>query len=213
MNKKAFHRINGIFLTAFVAIHMATHLSGLWGIDAYAATQNVLRYFYRNPIVEPLLLASFVVQAGIGFGLATNNFLRKMGEKWSRRQTLSGLIFLIFILQHLVAMGVTRWVGGLDTTFFWPASVMSASPFRWYFAPYYFLGISALFVHLGCAVRLHLLQRQLPNMAGNAFWLISTSGVLIALTVNAILLGAFYDIRLPPEWIGYLKNPVPGYQL
>lgn len=211
MNIKKIHRINGAFLAVFVVLHMATHLSGLLGVDAYFATQNVLRHLYQNIVVEPILLTSFVVQIGFGVRLVATSFKRKMAEKWARRQAISGLIFLFFISQHLIAMSVTRWVDGLDTTFFWPASVMSGSPFYWYFAPYYFLGVSAMFVHLGCAARLHLLRRKSRSAAQSTFWAITSVGIAIAVLIDMTLLGAFYDITIPEQWLAYLQKFVPAY--
>lgn len=212
MNKRTFHRVNGIFLAIFVALHMMTHLSGLWGIDTYETTQKMMRILYRNVIIEPVLLMSMVLQIGVGIALIRKNFRRKMAEKWARRQTLSGLIFLFFIVQHLPAMALARWVEGLDTSFFWPASVMSGAPFYWYFTPYYFLGVTAMFVHLGCASRLYLLRQKSPVAAVYAFWTVSSAGALIAILLVCMLLGVFYEIELPPEWITYLNQFVAGYR-
>lgn len=211
MNVKSIHRKTGLLLTVFVLLHMITHLSGLFGLEAYFAMQNALRQIYRNIVIETLLLSAFAIQIVLGIRLITTNFRRKLGEKWSRRQTLSGLVLLVFVSQHLIAMSVTRWVYALDTTFYWPAAVMSGPPFYWYFAPYYFLGVSAIFVHLACAVRLHLLRRKCHAAAGPAFWSITVCGVLIAVVINLILLGAFFDIALPDQWLGYLQKFIPSY--
>lgn len=211
MNIRSIHRINGLFLAVFVVLHMATHLSGVLGIETYNATQNALRLLYRNLVIEPILLMSFVVQIALGVRLVTQNFKRKMAEKWARAQAISGLTFLFFISQHLIAMSVTRWGDGLDTTFYWPASVMSGPPFFWYFAPYYFLGVAAMFVHLGCAARLHLMRRKSRNAARLAFWGIAIFGVAIAALIDLMLLGAFYDITIPDQWVGYLQKFLPTY--
>lgn len=207
---RAFHHVNGTVLILFIALHMLTHLSGLFGIEAYQSTQSTLRYLYRNTVVEPVLLLSFGLQITIGAYLFVKTFKRRMAERWARAQAISGAIFLFFITQHLIALCFTRWVEGLDTTFFWPASVMSRPPFYWYFAPYYFLGISAMFVHLACAGRLTFLRQRQPNAARRVFWVTTCSGILIALAVDLMLLGAFYDITLPDQWTAYRSKLIPG---
>lgn len=207
---RTFHRMNGTILIVFIALHMLTHLSGLFGVEAYQAMQSALRYLYRNTVIEPVLLLSFGLQVAIGTYLLTKSFKQRMTERWARTQAMSGIIFLIFIVQHLIALGITRWVEGLETTFFWPASVMSRPPFYWYFAPYYFLGISAMFVHLACAGRLTFLRQRQPNAARRVFWVTTCSGILIALAVDLMLLGALYDITLPDQWTAYLSKLIPG---
>jgi succinate dehydrogenase/fumarate reductase cytochrome b subunit len=132
--------------------------------------------------------------------------------RWDKVQVISGAVFLWFIIEHLIAMVLARWIDGLDTDFYWPASVMSSAPFVWYFTPYYFLGVVGLFVHLGCGLRLYLIRTGRKAMAGTAFWGISVTGIVPALLINAMLSGAFYEIRLPQDWIGYLQQFVPTYR-
>ena len=211
MNARKLHRLNALFLTVFIMLHMATHISGLWGIEAYNATQKALRQLYRNPVVEPLLLTSSVSQIVLGAILLVRATRRGLRGFWSRVQVISGGIFLWFFTEHLIALVLARWVDGLDTDFYWPASVMSGAPFTWYFIPYYYLGVSALFVHIGCAVRLHLIRTGQRQTAKQAFWVFTVFGVILATLINSMLLGMFYDIRLPDDWINYLRQFVSGY--
>jgi succinate dehydrogenase/fumarate reductase cytochrome b subunit len=213
MKTKTLHRVNGTVLAVFVFMHMVTHLSGLFGIAAYSATQSAMRHIYRNPITEPVLLLAFTLQVGIGVLLLSKGFKRKLAERWARTQVLSGLILALFINQHLAALIFTRWADGLDTTFYWPASVMSDAPFYWYFAPYYFLGVCAMFVHLACAIRLNLLRRKHPHAARRLFWATSLAGIVVAVAINLMLHGLFYDIVLPEQWVAYLHKYVPDYGL
>lgn len=213
MTAQSLHRVTGAILVLFVLLHMITHLSGLWGIDSYTAMQGRLRLIYRNPVVEPLLLIAFAAQVVLGLRLGLRGIRRKLAQPWPRLQVVSGLIFAFFILQHLTAMAMARWIDGLDTGFYWPAAVMSSAPFYWYFTPYYILGVTSLFVHLGCALRLMLLRRGHRAAALRAFWLISALGAGLALVIVAMLLGAFYDITLPPEWQGYLRKFIPSHGL
>ena len=211
MTARKLHRLNALLLTAFIMLHMATHLSGLWGSETYNTTQMALRLLYRNPVIEPLLLASSVSQIILGAILLIRTVRRGPRGVWSRVQVISGGIFLWFFTEHLIALVLARWIDGLDTNFYWPASVMSGAPFTWYFIPYYFLGVSALFIHIGCAVRLQMIRTGRRQSAIGVFWLVTIFGIILATLINSMLLGVFYDIHLPDDWIGYLRQFVAGY--
>ncbi|NDW46155.1 hypothetical protein [Ruegeria sp. PrR005] len=211
MIARKIHRWNGAVFAAFLLLHFITHLSGLWGVNAYNATQDVLRLIYRNPVVEPLVLTSALVQMGLGLKLLIARVRRGLREPWARAQVISGGLVLYFMTEHVIALALARWVDGLDTNFYWPASVMSGAPFTWYFIPYYSLGVIALFVHLGCAFRLILLRRGARAQARAVFWGMTLAGGTIAALIVAMLLGAFYDIALPPDWLAYLRQFVPGF--
>ncbi|PCH67999.1 MAG: hypothetical protein COC12_10745 [Rhodobacteraceae bacterium] len=211
MSLRKIHRWNALFLGSFILLHMATHLSGLWGIEVYNAVQKTLRLLYRNPIVEPLLAASVLVQMGLGLWLLLQGLRRRLRSKWGRVQAISGMVFLFFLTEHMLAFVLARWVNGLDTNFYWPASVMSGPPFIWYFVPYYFFGVVALFIHMGCGFRLGLLRRGRKRAAINVFWGTTIAGGLIAGLIVLTLLGVFYRIELPGAWVAYLRQFVAGY--
>ncbi|MCY0154356.1 hypothetical protein OEG86_21395 [Hoeflea alexandrii] len=88
---------------------------------------------------------------------------------------------------------------------------MSGAPFIWYFLPYYFLGVVALFVHLGCGIRLALFRSNLRSYATIGFWALSALGLAMAVTINLTLMGVFFEIELPPAWLTYLQGFVAGY--
>ncbi|VVT05466.1 hypothetical protein [Hoeflea sp. EC-HK425] len=211
MTPLLFHRWNSAFLALFIILHFATHLTGVAGIEAYNTVQSALRLIYRNPVVEPFLLLSVVLQIGIGLLLLIRKTRRGLRGRWAYAQVISGFIVLFFLAQHLSAMALARWVEGLDTNFYWPASVMSGAPFIWYFLPYYFLGVVALFVHLGCGIRLALFRSNLRPYATVGFWALSTLGLAMAVTINLTLMGVFFEIELPPAWLTYLQGFVAGY--
>ena len=201
-----FHRQNALFLGVFILLHMATHLSGLWGIEAYNSTQDLMRQIYRFPPVEILLFASISLQAVAGAYLLRTTWRRGMRSFWGKIQLISGLIVIVFLVQHLPAFALARWMDGMDTNFFWPAAVMHSAPLNWYFTPYYFLAVLALFVHLGCALRLICLRQGQRARAATAFWSAAATGVLLGALICAMLLGWFYDITLPEEWQLYLQK-------
>jgi succinate dehydrogenase/fumarate reductase cytochrome b subunit len=211
MTAHRLHRFNAIFLAVFIAAHFATHLSGLWGVETYNAVQNAVRIVYRQPLIEILILASAALQAGLGIKLLISAARRGVVGIWSWIQVTSGAVFLIFLVEHLIALGFARLAFGLDTNFYWPASVMSGPPFTWYFIPYYFLGVLALFVHVGSALRWILVDQGRIKTAAVTFWTLTLVGTVISGLIVAMLLGTFFEINLPPEWIEYLRVFYPTY--
>ncbi|MDZ4315223.1 MAG: hypothetical protein U0989_10735 [Azonexus sp.] len=211
MTARRLHRFNSLFLAIFIVAHIATHLSGLWGIETYNAVQNGLRIIYRYPPVEIMVLASAAFQALLGAKLLISAIRRGVVGIWHWIQITSGAIFLIFLLEHLIALGFARLTFGLDTNFYWPASVMSGPPFTYYFVPYYFLGVLSLFVHVGVALRFTLVDRGKFKAAKIIFWTITLLGTAISGLIVSTLLGAFFEINLPTEWVKYLRAFYPAY--
>jgi len=211
LSYKALHRTTAILVLAFVAIHMITHISGLWGIATYNTVQNTFRVAYQNPFLEPILLISVVFQLASGLILLIRKTRRGLRGPWDRVQVLSGGVILFFTTQHLISFTISRWIDGLDTNFYWPASVMSGAPFIWYLVPYYFAGVTAMFIHVGNASRLHFLRSQNKAAATRYFWALTGLGITLAITIELMLAGAFFDVTLPPDWITYLQWFVPSY--
>jgi succinate dehydrogenase/fumarate reductase cytochrome b subunit len=211
MTIKNIHRWNAMFLMAFIVFHMINHASGLWGIAAYNTVQDVLRVVYRNPFIEPLLLGSCLIQIVFGGVLIYRGYRRLLKTAWGKVRVISGGLVLYFLGEHLLALVLARWVDGLDTNFYWPASVMSGPPFTWYFVPYYIMGVATLFTHIGCAVRL-VLRREGYSTLGTAIAIaLIVFGVALGAFIVSILLGSYYHIQLPDEWVAYLRRFVSSY--
>lgn len=207
------HRFNAIFLAAFILLHFATHLSGLWGIEAYNSVQSEFRKIYREPIVEWAVLISITLQILLGGTLLIDRIkVKGITGFWGWLQVVSGVVFLVFMAQHLYSLGMARLYFTLDTNFYWPASVMSGPWFIYYFAPYYFLGVFALFAHIGAGARFVLADRGYQRSArilGVGFVI---SGAVIGMIIPPIIAGAFFPIELPGEWIEYLRFYDPEFE-
>ena len=128
---------------------------------------------------------------------------------FGRTQAISGVLVLLFISIHLGAFATTRWLDGLNTNFYWPASVMIGPPYTTFFGPYYFFGVMAIFVHIGCALRLFFIRASQHTAGWVGFWLTSAVGLCLALLINLMLRGTFFPIDLPLEWVTYLEKLIP----
>jgi len=200
------HRLNAIALAGFITIHMATHVSGLWGIEAYNTVQTALRTIYQFPPFEAALLVSITAQLVIGMILLVGRLRQGRPQGfWSWLQILSGGAFFIFMAQHLYSFAMARLYFDLDTNFYWPASVMSGPWFIYYFWPYYMLGVFAVFAHGAAGVRFALLDRGADRAARTVPAALIGVGAALAVIIPPIIAGAFYNIDLPQEWIDYLR--------
>ena len=201
-----------MFLFAFIVMHMITHLSGVFGIENYNAVQSAFRVVYRNVIVEVVLLVSISAQLVIGAVLlARRTRSGRISGFWGWLQILSGGYFLLFMVQHLYSLGMTRLYFDLDTNFYWPASVMSGPWFVYYFTPYYVLGVFSVLAHIGAGLRFGLIstgKAVLANRVGVSFLVVAA---VIALAIPPIIAGALYPIELPQQWIDYLRFYSPTF--
>ncbi|VAV90144.1 hypothetical protein MNBD_ALPHA06-706 [hydrothermal vent metagenome] len=209
---RRFHKLSALILFAFVLAHMLNHVSGVFGIETYNAVQKALRTVYRFAPVEALLLLLVSGQLLLGATLLVRALRRGRPKGfWAWTQILSGGMLFLFLSQHLYAIYMARLVLKVETDFYWPAAVMSSPPFSWYFTPYYFLGVLALFSHIGVGVRYWALDANRPKLANQLGIGFILAGILIGITIILVLSGALFEIPLSPKWVAYLQYYVPSY--
>ncbi|MDC7718916.1 hypothetical protein PQU95_17070 [Vogesella sp. DC21W] len=151
MNLRTLHRLSAFLIAAFAAVHIANHLASLASISAHLRFMEVARALYRQPFVEGILLACVTFQCASGLWLVFAGWKQRRGTvAWV--QAASGFYLALFLLIHVAAVMFGRAALGLDTNFFYAAAGIHVPPFQYFFVPYYFLAVVALFIHLGCAV-------------------------------------------------------------
>ena len=193
------HRTSAWVIGVYVAIHLFNHLWALKSVDAHVQFMESFRYVYRNTFVEVLLLACVTFQIVSGV-----YFIRK---RWGQRhgffdgvQAISGGYLAYFLLVHLGAVLFGRAALKLDTNFYYAAAGMHVPPFQYYFVPYYFLAVVAIFGHIACAV--HWLTRDNLSGATRSYfgYTILAVGVVTAALIVTAFAGAFYEINVPQEY-------------
>ncbi|MBS9718153.1 hypothetical protein ACFFUT_12825 [Pseudohalocynthiibacter aestuariivivens] len=206
------HKINAVFLIVFLVLHLATHLSGIFGISTYNSVQSALRLIYGNLLVETVLIVSIVTQLIVGAILLVRSLRRgKPVGFWPWAQVLSGGFFFVFMAQHLYSLWFARVIFDLDTNFYWPASVMTGPPFIYYFIPYYFFGVWAVITHIGVGVRYRVLDAGNKIAADRVGVGIIVAGAFVSALILPILSGVFFEIEMPQEWIDYLRFYDPDF--
>lgn len=209
MTAKSVHRALSALLCLFVPMHLLGHLAGLAGQPAFDRVQALLRPLYRNPVVEPVLIAALLMQAGLGLLLLWHRGRKGWRPGLMRWQSLSGLIVALFVLQHIPAMLAARHLAGLDTTYWWPASVASTLPFAVYFWPYYLAGVAAFCLHLGIGLAMVLRRQGKADAARRVIAASAAIGLALGLAILAGISGQVQPVDLPPEWQGYLAALMP----
>ena len=192
---RVFHRATAIIVVLFVVAHLSNHLAALASLDAHLRLMEQLRLVYRQPVIEVFLLGCVSLQALTGLRLV-----------WLRRKTRSGVIELLqaasgaymalFLLIHVAAVLVGRAVYGLDTNFHYAAAGLHVYPFQYFFAPYYFLAVTALFAHLGCAVSWYVDSRVRVWAVG----IFLCIGVALSTLICAALMGKVYPYEVPERY-------------
>lgn len=192
------HRISALVIVAYTFVHLVNHLVGLGGIDSHISFMTMARLVYRFPLVEVLLLSAIALQIYSGITFVARIWKHSQGLiSWL--QAGSGAYLAFFFLNHVGAVILGRTLFHLDTNFYFAAAGFHVPPFQFFFAPYYFLAVLALFIHLGC--HLYWQFQTKPQLVRLLAVSLPTSiGFVISLLILLSLAGVFYPVQIPPEY-------------
>jgi len=199
MRLRSMHKGSAILLGTFVSLHTANHLASLHSVALHIAVMNVLRGLYRQPAVELLVLSCAAFQAASGIVLVVRSWSARSGfVAWL--QAISGMYLAFFMLVHVAAVLFGRIVLRLDTNFFYAAAGLHVHPFEWFFAPYYFLAILALFAHAGCALSWQF-RKSKPMIRRAILAAAIAAGFIISSLIDASLAGAIEPLDVPSKYL------------
>lgn len=195
---KKVHFITGITISLFIVTHLLNQLSIIFGEEFYQSFMTATRLVYRNILVETILLLAVLLQVFSGAKL--------LGKKWKRQLNsydkffvYSGLYLSFFLLAHVAAVMVTRFVLEQDTNLYFGTAVLNAFPYVLLFAPYYGMAIIAFITHLACIYRVKRLQTANADLAKTN----QQTKVIILLGIALtflILFHMIYAIEIPLEY-------------
>ncbi|WP_193161912.1 hypothetical protein [Microbulbifer hainanensis] len=193
------HRLSACVIGAFVIVHVFNHLLAVQGIDAHIDFMESFRHLYRQPAIEALLLGCVLFQICSGVLFIKNRWGQRRGF-YDRLQAISGGYLAFFLLNHVGAVLYGRSLLHLDTNFYFAAAGIHVPPFQFYFVPYYFLAVVAVFSHLACAA--HWLTRARLTQKGRN-WIgcaIISCGAAVSLIIILALSGSLYPVDIPGEY-------------
>src|SRR5690349_2532561 len=99
-------------------MHLCNHLYSVAGVDKHIAIMKSLRLFYRNILVETILLMAVLVQVISGIKLFRKN--RKLAfSSFAQFHIWTGLYLAAFFVIHVGAVLVGRTFLNLDTNFYY----------------------------------------------------------------------------------------------
>ncbi len=197
------HHWSGIVMAAFLLLHAGNHLFALGGPAAHIQVMRLLRKVYRFPPVEALLLLCVLGQILTGLLLVWQKGFRGR-SRYDMLQTVSGLYLAFFMIYHVRAVLVGRWMYHAETDFYFAAGVANHYPEKLFFIPYYTLSLLSSFLHLACVhrqIKLARLHPASPEIAAAArrlihrqtFWIMS-GGVVVTTLIMLSLTGVLYPI-------------------
>ncbi|MEO8247786.1 MAG: hypothetical protein ABI589_00300 [Burkholderiales bacterium] len=212
MHTRALHRASAIALLTFALAHLANHLASLSSVSLHIAFMEVLRHVYRQRVVESLLFLCVAFQVLSGLFMVIRGRKGRHGFiPWL--QAASGVYLAFFLLVHVSAVLFGRAVLRLDTNFYFAAAGFHVAPYQYFFAPYYLLGVLALFTHVGCA----LYWRMPAGSRGPralAVALPVVFGGIVSLLIVLSLAGLLRPVAVPAEYKATYANTdvQPGHR-
>jgi hypothetical protein len=196
---KKIHYLSGLFISVFVALHLTNHLAAIGGAEAHINTMQILRPFYRNPVVETLLLMAVVVQ--IISGIKLWRVARKKSTSFFHQLHIwSGLYMAVFFLIHVGAVMAGRWVLHLDTNFYFGVAGLNYFPSNLFFIPYYVLAILSFFAHVASVHQKKMKHPVLGLSASKQAVCILMLGALVTLAIFYGLTNHFTGVKIPAEY-------------
>lgn len=192
------HSTSAIVIAAFACLHIANHLAALAGIPAHIAFMVAARKLYRQPVVEIPLLLCLGLQVTTGIWFVIRGWKQRQGRvAWL--QASSGALLALFLLVHVGAVLYGRTVLHLDTNFYFAAAGFFVAPNPYFFAPYYFVGVLALFTHLGCAAY-WFFQTSPPGTRVLAIALPMLIGAVVSALIVLSLAGKLQPVEVPAKY-------------
>lgn len=199
MRIKRLHFISGVTISIFIALHLLNHLSSIFGMEYHIDLMDRLRLIYRNVWIETILLLAVLIQifSGIKLFLST----RKKGVGFYRKlQIWSGLYLAFFLIIHVTAVLVGRYILDLDTNFYFGVAGLNTFPFNLFFIPYYSVAIIAFFGHVA-AIHAQKMKKSIFGISVNhQSMIILCIGIFVSILVLYGLTNGFAGVEIPEEY-------------
>ncbi|UTW65330.1 hypothetical protein KFE94_11765 [bacterium SCSIO 12643] len=196
---KRAHYISGLTITLFVIFHIINHLFSVFGADQHIAFMNKIRWIYRQPIFEAILLISVAMQIITGLNLFRSKF-KAAQNRFEKLQVWSGLYLAIFFLIHVSAVLTGRYILELDTNFYFGVAGLNTFPLNLFFMPYYSLAVMALFGHIAAIHYSKMTSEIFGLSVKNQTWIIILTGIIVSIIILFGSTNGFKGIEVPPEY-------------
>jgi hypothetical protein len=193
------HYFSGLLIATFVGLHLINHGWSIFGVEEHIELMNTMRLFYRNIIIESILLVAVLIQIISGLHLFRTN-RKKAKLFFDKLQLWSGFYLAIFLMIHLGAVLGGRIILDLDTNFYFGVAGINTFPFNLFFVPYYSLAIISFFGHVA-AIHNKKMKSNIMGMSP----IVQSIGILllgfcITLFIFYGLTYRFQGVQIPAEY-------------
>jgi len=193
------HCLSGFIISIFIALHLFNHTISIVGVEQHIAFMNKMRYYYRNTVTESFLLLAFFLQIFTGLQLFFKQ--RKLVRtKFEKLHLWTGLYLVFFLIFHIGAVMLGRYVFNLDTNFYFGVAGMNIFPLSLFFIPYYGLAIFSFFFHLASAQYKNSKSLTARLSSKKKAIIIITIGILLAFIILFGATNGFRGFEIPKEY-------------
>jgi hypothetical protein len=196
---KKIHYFSGLTITIFIGIHLLNHVWSILGAESHIELMNILRLFYRNIVVEIILLSAVLIQIISGIKLFIIN--QKLAiSPFEKLHIWSGLYLALFFVIHLSAILGGRFVLKLDTNFYFGVAGLNTFPFNLFFVPYYGLAILAFFGHVA-AIHVKKMKNSVLGLTPQQqSKVILVFGMALTILIFYGLTNEFKGVEIPEDY-------------
>jgi hypothetical protein len=179
-----------LIVCIFLAMHLISHLSALWSLDAQRLLMDTFRHIYRAGLVEPALVALMFFQMGTGAVLVW----QYIGREVDLRRTLqiaSGAYLLFYIPGHMNSVFIyARSILGIPTDWNFATGAPTGLLFdAWNIRllPHYLLAVFFVSTHLVLGARIIALSHHVSVKVSDRLAFAGIAGA--AILAIAIMVG------------------------
>ncbi|NVN10851.1 hypothetical protein [Nguyenibacter vanlangensis] len=185
------HGVTGAIILFYALFHIANHVFGLIGPEAYAAVMDLGRKVYRAPYIEPALVLALFFQVGSGLYVAWHESIVVPADFQRLIQVASGFYLSVFLLGHMNSVFIyARTVLGIPTDWAFATGAPTGlihDAWNIRLLPHYALGVFFMLAHLVSGFRIVVIAHGVSQPIANRLW---TTGVSVsALVATAIIAG------------------------
>jgi hypothetical protein len=192
------HKITAVFVFVFVVIHLLTHLVGLRGVEDHDMAIRAARLLLRDPIIELSVLLVFFLQILTGYALSLKIW-RENKDFRHQVHALSGTVFSVFFVIHMVHLAYGRFFVDIDPNFYFIHQSMIVDNWRWFFLISYGLGLAAFFIHMG-VIAFGMAGKAHPWWGVLMLVIVLLAGIACIYYLGQMFTGRLYKVDAPQAY-------------
>jgi hypothetical protein len=179
-----------LIVCIFLAMHLSSHLSALWSLEAQHLLMDMFRRVYRAGVVEPILVGLMFFQMGTGTALVWQYIGREVDFR-RILQIASGAYLLFYIPGHMNSVFIyARTIAGIPTDWNFATGaptglLLDAWNIR--LLPHYLLAVFFVLTHLVLGARIIALAHHVSVKVSDRLASAGIAGA--AILAVAIMLG------------------------